>query len=154
MIVERLVFQARFGQGDAVVQAFAAFREELAAGLGAPRPRLLVDETGPMFTVVVENEYESLEAMAAFGERERSMYGDPAFQQWFATWMPAVERGSREVYRTTDRGPARARCRTPVARAAGHRPPPPLGAAAAPCPPLARSRYAPRGATRAFGGRP
>ena len=98
MIIERLVFRAKFGEGDAVAEAFRQWRDRFAARFGAPT-RILVDVTGPMFTIVAETEYCDLAHVAELQQREQELYGDPEFQQWFGTWSTAVETGSRELYR-------------------------------------------------------
>jgi hypothetical protein len=97
MIVERLVFTAKFGQGDTVVAAFKDWQRTFEQRLGLSS-RLLVDVTGPMFTVVVENEYRDMAHVAEVAARERATYTEPEFQQWFGRWSHAVERGSRELY--------------------------------------------------------
>ena len=100
MIVERLVFRAKFGQGDMVTQAFGAFRDRFADRfeMDSSSMRLLVDHTGPMFTVVIETQYRDEAHMARARQQEEQWYADPEFQQWFATWSQAVEHGHREIY--------------------------------------------------------
>jgi hypothetical protein len=51
MIGERIVFRAKFGQGDAVVNAFKEWRDKYASQYDVTS-RLLVDFTGQMFTIV------------------------------------------------------------------------------------------------------
>jgi hypothetical protein len=103
MLIERLVWQAKFGQGDAVVAAFKDFRDRLAPQYGIPAyARILVDATGPMFTVVVDTEYPDMESLArAYAERGQH-YASADFHEWFGTWTNAVERGTRELYRVID----------------------------------------------------
>ena len=60
--------------------------------------RIMVDLTGPMFTVVVETEYRDMAQLAEMTEQLQALYGDAEFQQWFGSWQAAVERGSRELY--------------------------------------------------------
>ncbi len=97
MIIERLVFTAKFGQGDTVVAAFKEWKERFNARFGLSS-RLLVDVTGPMFTVVVESEYRDMAHVAEMAARERAFFAEPEFGQWFARWSNAVEQGSRELY--------------------------------------------------------
>ena len=101
MIIERLVFRAKFGQGDTVARAFQAWRERFAERMGVPM-RAMVDVTGPMFTVVVENEYRDMAHVAAAEAQERALFADQEFEQWFGTWSQAVETGSRELYRVLE----------------------------------------------------
>ena len=102
MIVERLTFQAKYGQGDALVQLIREFNQT-AGPRGIPTvPRVYVDRTGPMFTVIWDSEHADMAALAAAGEQEQSMYGDPEFQSWFAKMMPLVERGERQLLETIE----------------------------------------------------
>ena len=102
MIVERLVFRTKFGQGDTVAEAFKKAREQFARRFDLPSQRILVDATGPMFTVVVESEYRDLAHVAQAAEQEQQYYADPEFADWFGTWMAAVESGHRELLRVVD----------------------------------------------------
>lgn len=97
MIVERLVFTAKFGQGDTVVAAFKEWQQTFEQRFGISS-RLLVDVTGPMFTVVLESEFRDMAHVAEVAARERASYAEPEFQQWFSRWSNAVEQGSRELY--------------------------------------------------------
>jgi len=98
MIIERAVWQAKFGSGDQVVEAFKHWRAQTAPRFGLTA-RIMVDLTGPMFTVVVETEYRDMAQLAEMTEQLQALYGDAEFQQWFGSWQAAVERGSRELYR-------------------------------------------------------
>ena len=101
MIVERLVFRGKFGQSDTIVEAFREWKERIGASFGAPM-RLLVDATGPMFTVVVEIEYRDLAHFDELQRREQELYGSAEFEDWFARWSAATERGTRELYRVLE----------------------------------------------------
>src|SRR5690348_8078722 len=59
MVIERLVWRARFGQGDQIADAFRAWRGSIASRYNLTA-RILVDLTGSMFTVVVETEYRDM----------------------------------------------------------------------------------------------
>ena len=98
MIIERLVFRARFGQGDAIVAAFREWKGRLGASFGAPI-RLLVDVTGPLFTVVVEIEYRDLAHFDELQRREQELYGGADFEDWFARWAAVTQTGTRELFR-------------------------------------------------------
>ncbi len=101
MIVERLVFRAKFGQGDAVSAAFKEWRDRFAQRFGVTS-RVLVDLTGPMFTIVVETEYRDLAHLAELEVQQQQAYSDPEFQQWFGSWSQATEHGQRELFRVLD----------------------------------------------------
>jgi hypothetical protein len=101
MIIERLVFRARFGQGDTIVKSFRDWQSRLAADFGTPI-RILVDVTGPQFTVVVEIEYRDLAHFDELQRREQEMYGGTDFETWFAEWAAVTESGVRELYRVVE----------------------------------------------------
>jgi glucose uptake protein GlcU len=101
VIIERLVFRAKFGQGDSVVAAFTEWRDRHAARLGVP-VRVLVDVTGAMFTVVAENEYRDLAHVAQVQTALEQEFQSSEFQQWFSKWSALTETGSRELYRVVE----------------------------------------------------
>jgi hypothetical protein len=101
MIVERLVFQTKFGQGDTVVQGFKNWKERYGVRYGVAS-RLLVDVTGPMFTVVAENEYRDMAHVAEMEAAMTASFGDEEWRQWFAAWQGAVESGRRELLRIAE----------------------------------------------------
>src|SRR5690349_8847642 len=84
VIVERLTFRGKFGQGEAVVAAFKRFNVEIAPQHGFPAARIMVDTTGSMFTVAVEQSYADLAKLAAQRVREEELYGTDLFREWFA----------------------------------------------------------------------
>ncbi|HZQ38617.1 MAG TPA: hypothetical protein VFD32_22015 [Dehalococcoidia bacterium] len=101
MIIERLVWRAKFGMGDQVAEAFKRWRTEMAPRFDLTA-RIMVDLTGPMFTVVVETEYRDMAHVAEMTAQLRALYGDAEFQQWFGSWQGAVEGGSRELYQAVE----------------------------------------------------
>ena len=101
MIVERLVFRGKFGQSDAIVRSFQERKARIGARFGAPI-RLLVDVTGPLFTVVVEIEYHDLAHFDELQRREQELYGGAEFEAWFAEWSAVTESGTRELYRVVE----------------------------------------------------
>jgi hypothetical protein len=101
MIGERIVFRAKFGQGDAVVNAFKEWRDKYASQYDVTS-RLLVDFTGQMFTIVQETEYRDVAHMAQMEAELRRLYADAEWQRWFNAWAPLVEVGSRELYQTVE----------------------------------------------------
>jgi hypothetical protein len=101
VIIERLVFRAKFGQGDEVVAAFTEWRDKHASRMGIPA-RVLVDVTGPMFTIVAENEYRDMDHVAQTQKDLEKEFENPEFQQWFGRWSGITESGTRELYRVVD----------------------------------------------------
>lgn len=103
MIIERLTFQAKYGQGDALVGLMKEFNATaLARGMGGAPTRLCVDRTGAMFTVIMDSEFADMQAVAAAEGENQAMYGDPEFQAWFAKMVPLVERGERQLLESVD----------------------------------------------------
>ncbi len=94
MIIERDVFQAKYGRGDDLVQLFEGGRE-LLTDLGRLDYRILTDLAGEFFTVVVEFSWGSLAEMEE--ERERT-FSDARFQEWFSEMPELVESGRRELF--------------------------------------------------------
>ncbi len=94
MIVVRDVFQAKYGRGDELV---ALFKELVpaaqAAGMG--EISIMADLSGRFFTVVTEEQVESL---AAYEQSRDKLFASPQFEGWFARMMELVESGSREFY--------------------------------------------------------
>lgn len=101
MMVERLIWRAKFGQGDQVAEAFKEWRQRLAPRFGITA-RIMVDLTRPMFTVVVDTEYRDMAHVAEMPTQLQGLYAEPEFQQWFDSWQGAVERGTRELYQVVE----------------------------------------------------
>jgi len=95
MILARIVFQAKWGQAQAVVEEFKQSADVMRKIAGPnTRARILTDLSGPFDTVVQEIEVESLTEW----ERLRTaMFSDPEFQQR-QTGDPPFKSGSMEFY--------------------------------------------------------
>lgn len=96
MITERLTFQAKYGQGDALT---AVMKE--APGLlmeGVSGQRIYTDFTGTMFTVALEIDYADFETYAKATLQQASDYADPAFGTWFARMVAVTESGNRQLW--------------------------------------------------------
>ncbi|MGI8927487.1 MAG: hypothetical protein ACR2HN_12700 [Tepidiformaceae bacterium] len=95
MIVERLVFHAKYGKGDALVDLFKRTRpmfEQAGSSMG----RILVDYTGTMFRVIVETEHADASAWA---KADAAGMEIPGFEAFFREMEPLIERGERELLR-------------------------------------------------------
>lgn len=90
MIVVRDTFQAKYGQGDALVAHFQAFPVEVPFKL-----RILTDASGVFFTVITEYEVESFADWEAFLP---TTFTHPAFPEWFAKQAALVESGRRDFF--------------------------------------------------------
>lgn len=92
MILTRTTLQAKYGQGDAVVELMKDIAP-LITGAGSGTHRLLTDASGPFFQVTQEIEFTSL------GDYEEVMakaFSDPSFGPLFERMMEIVESGSRD----------------------------------------------------------
>jgi hypothetical protein len=90
MIVVRDVFQAKYGKGDALVALFKEGRESMPEMTGT---RMLTDLSGSFFTVITEDEVESL---AEWEAQVSSVFSNPEFGAWFERMEALVESGSRQ----------------------------------------------------------
>ena len=93
MLIVRDVFQAKYGMGDQLVALFHEMQRMTTVPGGF---RVLVDASGPFFTVVTEMQF------ADFGGWEQALsaeMADPRFADWFQRMMQVVESGRREFYR-------------------------------------------------------
>ncbi len=92
MILMRTTFQAKYGQGDALVTLLKEIQPKLTAA-GGRAARILTDASGRFFTVTQEMEYDSL---GAWEESMATAFGDPEFGPWFERMTAVVESGSRD----------------------------------------------------------
>ena len=101
MIVERLSFRAQYGRGDQLVGLFKEWAQMMgpkARELGVTGMRIYTDATGPMFSVQVESEFAGWPEYGRYMSAESEMYGDAAFQQWFARMTECTESGDRQLF--------------------------------------------------------
>lgn len=96
MVLVRMVFQARWGSVQDVVEEFKQSLTLMREITGSKtRFRVLTDLSGSFNTVVEEIEVESL----AEWERHRAaIFADPRFQQRMANLGPVFESGGTEFY--------------------------------------------------------
>ena len=94
MILVRQTFQAKYGQGDALVELFKEFHT--TADIPNPdKARILTDASGPFFTVATEYEAESLGDWESAFQR---LMGRPEMEDWFGRMMEVVESGRRDFF--------------------------------------------------------
>ncbi len=102
MIIERFSFQAKYGQGDALIELVREFNKT-ATAQGLPAiSKVYVDRTGPMFSVSWDEEHNDMNALAQMDGRAGEMFSNPEFQAWFAKMTPLVERGERQLLQTIE----------------------------------------------------
>ncbi|MBI5948648.1 MAG: hypothetical protein HY875_10975 [Chloroflexi bacterium] len=95
MIVERQVFYAKYGKGDALVNVFKRLPTIMsAAQLGFSEQRILTDMTGTMFRVIVELTWKDA---ASWQTAMPKVFAQPNFAAWFAEMEPLVDRGETEL---------------------------------------------------------
>jgi hypothetical protein len=92
MVVERLVFQVKYGK-DLV--SVAKKGEKIFTKHGYRPGRVLTDLTGDMFTVVWENEWKNL---AEFEQARERVFSLPEFSSWFSEMEAVTEHGHRELW--------------------------------------------------------
>ena len=95
VILVRMVFQAKWGTAQAVVEEFRQNADIMRRLVGPnTRARILTDLSGPFDTVVQEIEVESL---AEWERLRTAIFSDPEFQER-QTGDPPFKSGSTEFY--------------------------------------------------------
>ncbi len=102
MLVERLTFHAKYGQGDALVAVIREFARLYASEFKGANLRLYTDQTGKMFTITWDTEHRDLRAFAEFEERSQALFARADWQGWFAKMQPLVEDGERQLLNSID----------------------------------------------------
>ena len=94
MILVRNTFQLHFGKAK---EAKAVVKDGLKAlkALGLIENRAYIDFTGPFYTLVLENTWDSL---AVFEKAMAEMGTNKEWQEWYAKLVPLVKSGHREIY--------------------------------------------------------
>ena len=94
MILVRNSFQLKFGKAkDAKTVMKEGLKDLTAPGL--IEHHAYIDLTGPFYTLILENKWES---MAAFEKALADMGNNKQWQEWYMKLMPLVESGHREIY--------------------------------------------------------
>ncbi len=95
MIVERIVFQAKYGKGDELVALMKQMSKEMPASGTGRNFRVLTDRSGTFFTVVIEMEWENL---AEWERGFAQMFSDRRAQESMDRSVALIESGRREFY--------------------------------------------------------
>lgn len=96
MYMIREVLQCEPGKVRELTDKFKAINE-LIEGMGLEPFRLYSDYTGaPFWTLVLQHEYESLEAAQEF---EKDVFGQDAAKAIMAGYHDLLIEGTREIYR-------------------------------------------------------
>ncbi|HUG15337.1 MAG TPA: hypothetical protein VMM78_09990 [Thermomicrobiales bacterium] len=100
MLIARQTFQAKYGQGDALVALLKEFNTRMQeVGSAAPQLRIMTDASGPFFTVVTEVQVENFADWE--GRFSRSM-AQPWMGEWFGRMAQHIESGRRDFYTLVD----------------------------------------------------
>ncbi len=95
MIVVRNVFRLKFGKAK---DALALWKEgqEIARRTGSgEKMRAMTDLVGPFYTLVMEEEFQSLADMESAMQRDM---GVEEWKGWYQKFVPLVESGYREIF--------------------------------------------------------
>lgn len=95
MIQVREVFRVKFGRAREAV-ALAQEGVAIEEKFGARGSRILTDVAGDHYTLVLEQEFDSL---AAFEAGMQATMQSPEFREWYPRFAALIERGRREIYR-------------------------------------------------------
>jgi hypothetical protein len=100
VIVVRNVFRLKFGKSK---EAVTLWKEGMAQarqmGFAASSLRLLTDLSGPFYTLVFENTFESL---AAYERSAKELMANPQWRAWYEKTMPLTESGYREIFNVVE----------------------------------------------------
>jgi hypothetical protein len=98
MIVVRDIFQLHFGKAREAI-ALAKEMRVIEQAAGYPVARILTDVVGEYYTLVMESTFENL-AQHETGLRQGTQ--DPRWRELYATFVPLVRSGRREVFRVVE----------------------------------------------------
>ena len=95
MIVVRNVFRLKFGKAKDALALWKEGRqiaEKTGSGGGM---KAMTDLTGPFYTLVMEEQFESLAEME---KQFQSEMGAEEWKAWYQKFVPLVDSGYREVF--------------------------------------------------------
>lgn len=94
MILVRNTFQLQFGKAREARDVIKGGMKHLTAP-GLIEHRAYMDLTGPFYTLVFENTWDS---MGAFEKALADLGTNKEWQEWYRKLVPLVESGHREIY--------------------------------------------------------
>lgn len=98
MLIVRNVFRIRPGSmKEALAQAKQG--RALMAKVGFPRSRILTDVVGNFYTLILENECETLQE---FEQGFSSSVAADEWQAWYKAMTPLIVEGYREILRVVE----------------------------------------------------
>ena len=95
MILVRDTFRVKFGKMKDAVNAIKASQATFATLGPDMKLRALTDLTGPYYTLALEMSFPDL---ASWEKMIQTGFNDPAWQAWYASFVPYLEGGHREIY--------------------------------------------------------
>lgn len=95
MILERMVFRLKFGKAKDV-KALLKESKALMTPEMQKNMRYMFDLTGPSYTFVMENMYESLTAMEKMMSQD--MPNGKEWGEWYQKFIPLVDSSYREMF--------------------------------------------------------
>lgn len=93
MILVRTVFNVKWGKMDEVLAGMAQMRS--IGGMQGRNVRMLTDLSGPMFTLVQEMEFDSVDQ---WQQQRQQMFNSPEWQRATAQMPEVFESGRTEFY--------------------------------------------------------
>lgn len=98
MFTERMTFHAKYGHGDELVALFKEMYPKLSAQQGSSGARLYTDATGPMFSVIMESDFNDVTGYAASVKANAALFADPEFQAWFGRMEKVTDGGETQLF--------------------------------------------------------
>ena len=98
MIITRTVFQIKYGKAKEVIELIKEGKK-IAEAQGIKFGRVLTDVTGPSYTVVLENENESL---AVWENELGKVFSNEDWKSWYQKFIPFVESAHRDIYKVIE----------------------------------------------------
>jgi hypothetical protein len=95
MILERMVFRLKFGKAKDVKALLKESKAMMPPAM-QKNMRYMFDLTGPSYTCVMENTYESLSVMEKMMSEE--MPNSKEWGEWYQKFIPLVDSSYREMF--------------------------------------------------------
>lgn len=95
MILERMVFRLKFGKAKEVKALLKESKAWITLDM-QKNMRYMFDLTGPSYTFIMENTYESLAAMEKMMSED--MPNAKEWGEWYQKFIPLVDSSSREMF--------------------------------------------------------
>jgi len=94
MVVDRNVFQVKFGRMREALALWKEVPEMARAAKGVRGVRIMTDVTGPAYTLVAEFSYDSL---ADFERSSHETMNNADWRAWYAKVVPLMDSSTRQL---------------------------------------------------------